>query len=152
MVFHNYDGQIDFCRGDLCVRSFTDRLTKRCKFFIRYLFSRFSLFTCDPFRIFGTKWLKTEMINLFRKVAIAEGISYLVLLLIAMPLKYLAGLPEAVKVVGWIHGALFMAYVATLLGAWWKAKWSFGFAVWAFVASLLPFGTFILDKQLRRAI
>lgn len=89
------------------------------------------------------------MIKTFRWVAIAEGISYLVLLGIAMPLKYWAGIPEAVKVVGWTHGVLFMAYVITLLLAWREARWSFGFAVWAFVASLLPFGTFVLDRQLK---
>ena len=89
------------------------------------------------------------MINTFRKVALTEGVSYLILLFIAMPLKYWADIPEVVTVVGWAHGVLFMAYVVTMLGAWKAGRWSFLFAVWAFVASLIPGGTFILDKQLR---
>ena len=85
----------------------------------------------------------------FRLAGIAEGISFLVLLFIAMPLKYLAGQPHAVLVVGWIHGALFILYVLTLFIAWMKYRWSFSRTVIAFAASLFPFGTFMADKQLR---
>lgn len=86
----------------------------------------------------------------FRLVAILEGVSFLILLLIAMPLKYLAGIPEMVKYVGWAHGVLFILYVILLLQCSIELSWKFGRIVWAFVASLLPFGTFVLDKQLKR--
>ena len=89
-------------------------------------------------------------IRRFRVVGIIEGISYLILLGIAMPLKYLAGIPEVVKVVGWAHGVLFVLYGLALLHVWVAQKWRFSRAVLAFVASLVPFGTFIFDKSLRR--
>jgi integral membrane protein len=86
----------------------------------------------------------------FRLVAIVEGISYLILLGIAMPLKYFAELPEAVKYTGWIHGVLFVLYIALLLKVWIQYRWSFGKVVLAFIASLLPFGTFVLDSKLKK--
>lgn len=86
----------------------------------------------------------------FRFIAILEGISYVVLLFIAMPLKYLAGLPLAVKYTGWAHGVLFVLFIAYLLIVWNQYKWSFMKVVKAFIASLLPFGTFILEKNLRK--
>ena len=89
-------------------------------------------------------------IGRLRLVGIIEGISYLILLAIAMPLKYLAGMPEVVKVVGWAHGVLFMLYLLAVLQVWIGRRWPFSRAVLAFVASLLPFGTFIFDKSLRR--
>jgi len=85
----------------------------------------------------------------FRFIAILEGISFLVLLLIAMPLKYAAGKPELVKYVGWAHGVLFVLYLIFLLQAWIKQQWKFGKVLKAFIASLLPFGTFVMDKQLK---
>jgi integral membrane protein len=85
----------------------------------------------------------------FRLVAIAEGISYLILLGIAMPLKYVAGMPLAVKYVGWAHGLLFVSFVLLLIQVWIAYKWSFGRVAWAFILSLLPFGTFVLDRQLK---
>lgn len=52
-----------------------------------------------------------KLIHRFRMIGIAEGISFLVLLLIAMPLKYIFKMPEAVKIVGWVHGALFLTFI-----------------------------------------
>jgi len=86
----------------------------------------------------------------FRRIAVAEGISFIVLLLIAMPLKYFLGIPEAVKVVGWIHGILFVMYVVVLAIVHFVARWSVWFSAWAFFLSLIPFGTFYLDWQLRK--
>ena len=88
-------------------------------------------------------------LNLFRKVAIAEGISYLLLLFVAMPLKYWANLPLAVKYTGWAHGLLFVLYAVCLLMAWQETKWKFGKAALIFFASLLPFAPFIVDKRLK---
>lgn len=94
-----------------------------------------------------TKYINTPLAR-FRTVALLEGWSFLLLLFIAMPLKYWVGVPEAVKVVGWAHGALFVLYIFTLLEAGLKLRWSFFTITLAFLASLVPFGTFVLDAQL----
>ena len=62
-----------------------------------------------------TKRMQNPIIRRFRSIAIAEGISFLVLLFIAMPLKYLAGWPDAVRVVGMAHGVLFLLYLAAAI-------------------------------------
>lgn len=87
----------------------------------------------------------------FRIVALGEGVSFLVLLGIAMPLKYLAGLPLAVRVAGSAHGALFVAYVAFIVFFVAKKRWNGQLAIEAFVAGFLPFGTFWLDRKLKQA-
>lgn len=92
----------------------------------------------------------TAHLTRFRWIAIAEGISYVVLLFIAMPLKYGFDMPLAVKYVGWAHGVLFMAYVAAEALAAWEQRWTMVFAAAAFLASLIPFGTFVLDWHLRK--
>jgi integral membrane protein len=86
----------------------------------------------------------------FRLIGILEGISYVVLLFVAMPLKYFADMPNAVKYIGWAHGVLFVAFGLFLIKVWEQYKWSFGKATVAFIASLVPFGTFWLDKKLKR--
>ena len=88
-------------------------------------------------------------IAIFRKVAVAEGISYLLLLFVAMPLKYFAGMPLAVKYTGWAHGLLFVLYAVLLVMAWQEQKWKFGKALLIFLASLLPFMPFVVDKKLK---
>ncbi len=82
-------------------------------------------------------------------IALSEGVSF-ILLLMAMPLKYMYGHPEYVKVIGWIHGLLFILYVIALLRVRHSNNWSIGRSFIAFVASLLPFGTFVLDVSLRK--
>lgn len=77
-----------------------------------------------------------------------EGVSYLLLLGVAMPLKYLAGLPLAVKIAGWMHGLLFVVFVSVLVIAMRRGRLPFARACWAFIASLLPFGPFVIDRQL----
>lgn len=89
-------------------------------------------------------------IGRLRAIAFIEGVSYLVLLCVAMPLKYFAGLPSAVKAVGWAHGVLFVLYLLALAEVAFKHRWPPGRILVAFVASLIPFGTFVLDRQLRR--
>jgi integral membrane protein len=86
----------------------------------------------------------------FRKIAFAEGISFLVLLFIAMPLKYLAGFPIMVTIAGSIHGILFVAFMVL---AWEvRSENRFGWAWYgkAFLASILPFGTFVMDRQWKK--
>ena len=82
-------------------------------------------------------------------IALAEGISFLTLLFIAMPMKYFMGMPEVVRVVGSIHGGLFVLYVGLLAMLHFRQRWSFSFSLYALLASVIPFGTFMLDKQLR---
>ncbi len=82
----------------------------------------------------------------FLRIGHIEGISYLVLLLIAMPLKYMAGIPMAVQVVGYLHGILFISYCILLAIVMQKMKWSFLKGFYAFLLSLVPFGTFWLHK------
>jgi len=84
----------------------------------------------------------------FRTVAYWEGISYLVLLLIAMPLKYGLDMPLAVRIVGALHGGLFLAYVALLLLA--ARALGARMTIVAGIASLIPGATFWLHKQLQR--
>jgi integral membrane protein len=86
--------------------------------------------------------------NRFRIVAITEGISFLILLFIAMPLKYFLDIPQAVLYTGWIHGVLFITFCVLLLDVKLKYRWNFKKVLIAFVASLLPFGTFILDNRI----
>ena len=74
-------------------------------------------------------------LSIFRKVAVAEGISYVLLVFIAMPLKYWAEMPLAVKYTGWAHGVLFMMYVVLLIMAWMEYKWSFKGANWCSLAT-----------------
>jgi integral membrane protein len=82
-----------------------------------------------------------------RIVAFLEGVSYLVLLGIAMPLKYLAGLPQAVKVVGMAHGVLFVLFVIMLIQIATEKGWSFKKSLLSFISSLVPFGTFYADAR-----
>ena len=98
----------------------------------------------------STQTQSKSTLHRFRLIAVLEGISYLVLLLIAMPLKYLAGMPLMVKYVGWAHGVLFVLYGLALLQVWITYRWSFLRTVWAFILSFIPLGTFWLDRQLRR--
>lgn len=86
----------------------------------------------------------------FRGIAFLEGISYLVLLLIAMPLKYFADLPEYVMIAGMAHGVLFTMYVIALLVVWITRRWSFLKVLGAFILSIIPFATFWLEVKLRK--
>jgi integral membrane protein len=85
-------------------------------------------------------------IKLLRLIGISEGISFLVLLAIAMPLKYYFGFPMAVKVTGWAHGGLFIAYILIVFLSIKVMRWRFIDVLVALAASLIPFGTFFLDK------
>ena len=81
-----------------------------------------------------------------------EGTSFLLLLGIAMPLKYMLGIPEAVQYVGMAHGALFIAYLLMLLIATSKIKmplWAMPLGV---LGSFLPFGPFIFDHLLKKRL
>jgi integral membrane protein len=83
-------------------------------------------------------------------IAFLEGLSFVLLLFLAMPLKYWAGMPMAVRIVGMAHGLLFVAFIASLFDVALKRGWSPARWGLAFVASLVPFGTFAFDRSLKR--
>jgi len=84
--------------------------------------------------------------------AMLEGISFLVLLLVAMPLKYAMGLPLAVRVVGSLHGLLFLVFLSALYRVHFDRRWPAQRSLMAFAAALVPAGTFWLDRVLAREI
>ncbi|MBL7980808.1 MAG: DUF3817 domain-containing protein [Flavobacteriales bacterium] len=89
----------------------------------------------------------SPIISRFRTIARAEGISFLVLLFIAMPLKYMADMPLAVKYVGWAHGVLFVGYWVAAVPLFTKLKWDVERIVGLGAASVLPFGTFVMERK-----
>ncbi|MBL0316738.1 MAG: DUF3817 domain-containing protein [Flavobacteriales bacterium] len=80
-----------------------------------------------------------------RTAGIIEGWSYLVLLFVAMPLKYFADIPVAVRITGTVHGILFILFMYTIYQAMQQANFPFKKALIVFIASIIPFGTFFLD-------
>lgn len=86
----------------------------------------------------------------FRMLALVEGISLLTLLLIAMPLKYYAGVTWAVPVVGMIHGLLFLSFMMASLNVSHKLNWPIHFWLLVFLSSIVPAGTFLMDIKLRK--
>lgn len=87
-------------------------------------------------------------IGRFRVIAVSEGLSFLFLLFIAMPLKYFADSPQWVLITGWIHGFLFILYMISGLNVKLTHNWSIQKTLLAVGASLVPFGPFILDKKI----
>jgi integral membrane protein len=92
--------------------------------------------------------LKKDLYSNFLLVAHIEGISYLLLLFLAMPLKYFFNMPEAVRYTGMAHGLLFVLYMLLLIYCMSQYNWNVKKGIIAFVAALLPFATFYLNKWL----
>ncbi len=93
--------------------------------------------------------LLKSSVGIFRIIGILEGMSFILLMFVAMPLKYLLNKPLAVEVIGMIHGVLFVLFVFYALYLTYIKKWN----IWKVTApvllsSILPFGTFIADKKL----
>ena len=86
----------------------------------------------------------------FKTIGLIEGVSFLTLLFIAMPLKYIWMLPIATKIVGIMHGALFTLYLYMQFQASRKLNWRVKENLFYFIASLIPFGTFWSDRKLAR--
>ena len=84
----------------------------------------------------------------FRFMGLLEGSSLLILLFLAMPLKYFFGMPEAVRVVGSIHGFLFVSYCLVIAYMTFVVKWPFKYSVIAVIVAFIPFGNFIFDRKL----
>jgi integral membrane protein len=87
------------------------------------------------------------MIKLFRGISLLEGLSLLALLFVAMPLKYVWGNPEYVRVVGMAHGLLFVAYILFAIMTKFELNWKVKTLLIVFAASVIPFGTFYVDKK-----
>ena len=89
------------------------------------------------------------MIKPLRILGNIEGVSYLLLLGVAMPMKYYFEMPMAVKIVGMAHGVLFVAYCVLLALCLKRLNWTLKFGAYLFIATLIPFGTFVTDRKLR---
>lgn len=83
----------------------------------------------------------------FHQIAWAEAASLLILLGIAMPLKYIYGMPQYVRAVGWIHGLLFLLYMGTLAYVASEKNWPLTRTFRAIIAGLIPFGPLLLQRD-----
>ncbi|GHA32126.1 hypothetical protein GCM10007103_12220 [Salinimicrobium marinum] len=88
-----------------------------------------------------------QQVRIFKWVSIFEGISFLLLLFIAMPLKYIWDLPQMVEVVGMFHGILFVAYVLGAVYLFKPLNWNFKTLLIVCLSSVLPFGPFYVEKK-----
>jgi integral membrane protein len=96
-----------------------------------------------------------EMINdarwkWFLWIGTAEALSFLLLLGIAMPMKYIAGIPQAVSIVGMAHGVLFVAYLLMIHICRVAFGWSLLAAALGAVASVVPFGPWVYERWLKK--
>lgn len=89
-------------------------------------------------------------IKALRLIGALEGLSFLLLLFFAMPMKYMFDNPMFVKYVGMGHGVLFVVYLIVLLAVCHRMKWSLNMFVMGLIASILPFGPFIFDLKLKK--
>lgn len=90
--------------------------------------------------------MRRSSIDTLRQIGNTEGVSFLLLLGVAMPLKYGWDWPWGVKVLGWAHGVLFVALGLSLLRVWLEHRWSFFRVAMIFFAAFVPFGPFVVDK------
>ncbi|WP_417899181.1 DUF3817 domain-containing protein [Bacillus haimaensis] len=95
--------------------------------------------------------MKKTPIDRFRVMGLIEGGSLLLLLFIAMPIKYGLDIPEVVSVVGAIHGFLFITYLFVIAYVTYKVRWSFKWIAGAVIAAFIPFGNIILDSYLKKS-
>jgi integral membrane protein len=90
--------------------------------------------------------LKTALGRL-RIIAFTEGVSFLILVFIAMPLKYVWHQPAAVRAFGSVHGALFVLYVLLVVICHVQYRWKIGKTLLLLLISFIPFGNFYADKH-----
>ncbi len=94
----------------------------------------------------------SKLLPTFRIVALLEGVSYILLLFIATPLKYFADDPQYVRMLGMPHGLLFIAYVVMAVLMSKDMKWDGKTLMIVLVASIIPFGTFYIDKKYLKSV
>jgi integral membrane protein len=93
-----------------------------------------------------------SLLKIFRIIAFLEGLSYVLLLFIAVPLKYLNNDPSYVKMLGMPHGLLFMGYIALAIVLRTENQWIKNNFFMVLMASVIPFGTFVVEKKLNKTI
>ena len=92
-------------------------------------------------------------IGRLRIIAFLEGVSFLFLLFIATPMKYYMDNPAGTKILGPIHGALFILFILNALSVGVEENWKFSTTTWKVIlASVLPFGTFYIDHKILKEI
>ena len=94
------------------------------------------------------KTLQSTTLTTLVRVGKIEGWSFIILVFVAMPMKYLLGIEIATKIVGMIHGGLFVWFLVALYQFHTICKRGFPLTLYGFVASLIPFGTFYFNKKL----
>ena len=87
-----------------------------------------------------------------RVIAFLEGWSLLLLLFIAVPVKYILGIPEATQAIGLIHGLLFVLFIFATIFISIVQKWNLGRVIMVMASSVLPFGTFYIDRKILRKL
>jgi integral membrane protein len=92
-----------------------------------------------------------DALNRFRLISYIEGLSYLILVFIAMPIKYMGENPYYVKVFGMAHGVLFILFMLVLFDAMRKEAWNKTFSSTLFIYSLIPFGSFVIERKVKNA-
>ncbi|WP_053217485.1 DUF3817 domain-containing protein [Virgibacillus senegalensis] len=90
-------------------------------------------------------------IRLFRIFGMIEGTSLVVLLFIAMPLKYIAGFPEVVTLIGSLHGFFFIVYLLVIAYTTLKIRWAFRWLFGSVLVAFIPFGNYVLDYRLQKS-
>lgn len=93
--------------------------------------------------------MTNKNVQRFRIINTTEGYSYLILLFVGMPLKYIFEIDVAVKLTGMTHGVLFIALMITMIPAYMEGKWKFKCNLLFFVAALIPFGTFYTSEKIK---
>tara|TARA_B100000900_G_C20182364_1_gene554425 strand:+ start:49 stop:336 length:288 start_codon:yes stop_codon:yes gene_type:complete len=93
-----------------------------------------------------------NLINFFRLIALLEGLSYVLLLFIAVPVKYLYNEAFYVKILGMPHGILFMVYILLSILLIFKNNWIRNNFFYVMVASVVPFGTFVVDFKFKKTL
>jgi integral membrane protein len=115
--------------------------------FSSFIMQTINSITCSKIlTLHQIKILKT-MIKAFRIITLLEGFSLLVLLFLAMPLKYIWNLPQMVQVVGMVHGILFLLFVVMAIMVFYELKWSLKTFIIVMFASVIPFGAIYIDKK-----
>ena len=93
-----------------------------------------------------------SILNIFRIIAFLEGLSYILLLFVAVPIKYLYNDPAYVKILGMPHGLLFMGYIALAIVLRTDNQWIKNNFFMVLIASVIPFGTFVIENKLNKTI
>jgi integral membrane protein len=93
-----------------------------------------------------------SLLKIFRIIAFLEGLSYVLLLFIAVPIKYLNNDPSYVKMLGMPHGLLFMGFIALAIVLRTDNQWIKNNFFMVLMASVIPFGTFVVEKKLNKTI